>query len=239
MLPIAVVPCAFRDAGTGAFNNSNGCGTSLTWISSKNSDDCNDSSSSQFCNTAAWTTLDGSVPSVPNVHQQLVDASDPNKCDAKLSSGQKTQLGGGMGQSPQEFGTLKDQFIANRTPTLPSGDILKADGTVAYAANKGGWEAGVMVVEADCVGPSLPLSNQHTIMTYSKFVITQILDATGKTKGCAISPNPDPQAEAYCSDPKSGWRAVFGYFRCDQLGQMATLDPVPRAALATRLRLVR
>jgi hypothetical protein len=63
---------------------------------------------------------------------------------------------------------------------------------------------------------------------------------TGKVKPvCAVSPNPDPQAEAYCNNPKSGQLAVFGYFRCDQLGQVATLDPVPRAALATRLRLVR
>jgi hypothetical protein len=34
-------------------------------------------------------------------------------------------------------------------------------------------------------------------------------------------------------------RAVFGYFRCDTLGQVATLDPVPRSALATKLRLVK
>jgi uncharacterized membrane protein len=32
ILPIAVTPCAFYDAATGAFNNSNGCGTGLSWI---------------------------------------------------------------------------------------------------------------------------------------------------------------------------------------------------------------
>jgi Flp pilus assembly protein TadG len=239
ILPIAVVPCAFKDAGTGAFTNSNGCGTSLTFISSSNKDDCNDPSSSQFCNTAAWTTLDGSQPNANNVKDQIINAGSNNPvCNVTVGSGQDTTLGNGMGQGP-EFGTLKDQFIANRTATLAGGDILKADGTVAYAASKGGWETGVMIVQADCGGPSLPLSGSHQVLTYSKFVVTQILDATGSSKECAISPNPDPQAAPYCSAPKSGWRAVFGYFRCDQLGHMATLDPVPRAALADRLRLVR
>jgi len=239
ILPIAVVPCAFQDAGTGAFTNSNGCGTSLAFISSSNSNDCNDPSVSQFCNTAAWTTLDGTQPNAPNVKSQIENAGSATPtCNVTTSSGQTTTLGNGMGQGP-EFGTLKQQFLANRTATLPGGDILKADGTVAYAATNGGWETGVMIVQANCGGPALPLSGDHQVLTYSKFVITQVLDATGGTKGCAVSPNPDPQASVYCTDPKSGWRAVFGYFRCDQLGQMATLDPVPRAALATRLRLVR
>jgi hypothetical protein len=31
----------------------------------------------------------------------------------------------------------------------------------------------------------------------------------------------------------------FGYFRCDTFGQVATLDPVPRTALAAKLKLVK
>jgi hypothetical protein len=51
----------------------------------------------------------------------------------------------------------------------------------------------------------------------------------------ASKPNLDMPAAT--SDPSL--RAVFGYFRCDTLGQVATLDPVPRSALATKLRLVK
>ena len=49
----------------------------------------------------------------------------------------------------------------------------------------------------------------------------------------------DPQAAAYCATRDPSLRAVFGYFLCDTLGTVATLNPVPRSAVATRLRLVR
>jgi hypothetical protein len=91
-----------------------------------------------------------------------------------------------------------------------------------------------MLVSTPC--PPGPITGQKQILTFSKFVVTQIFD---QNSGCVISPNPDPQAASYCGTTDNSLRAVFGYFRCDQLGQVATLDPVPRAALATKLRLVR
>ena len=54
-----------------------------------------------------------------------------------------------------------------------------------------------------------------------------------------ITPNNDPQAASYCGTRDNSLRAVFGYFVCTSLGTVATLDPTPRAALATHLRLVR
>jgi len=132
------------------------------------------------------------------------------------------------------FKTLRDTFLADRVTPLPSGDVLKADGSVAYSASNGGWETGVMVVQSSC--PPQAMTGQRQILTYSKFVVTQIFD---QGNGCVVSPNSDSQAAAYCSTSHPNWRIVFGYFRCDQLGQMATLDPVPRAALAQKLRLVR
>jgi hypothetical protein len=96
-----------------------------------------------------------------------------------------------------------------------------------------------MVIKPDSCPPG-PLSGNQLVKTYSKFVVTQVYDGNDKKGGyCMTMPNPDPQAEPYCSAPKAGKTGVFGYFRCDQLGEIATLDPVPRAALATRLRLVR
>ena len=239
ILPIAVAPCAFQDAGTGAFNNSNGCGTGITWISSSgggSQNTCNQPNAPQTCNTAAWASLDGtSNPNPPYLKPAIQNAGSPNPtCNVTVGSGQTTTIQNGMDNTV--FKTLRDTFIAERatqTP-LPSGDVLKADGSVAYSASNGGWETGVMVVQSNC--PPQAMTGQRQILTYSKFVVTQIFD---QGNGCVVSPNTDPQAAAYCSTSHPNWRIVFGYFRCDQLGNMATLDPVPRAALAQKLRLVR
>ena len=65
-----------------------------------------------------------------------------------------------------------------------------------------------------------------------------------KQHGCMIMPNPDPQAASYCYNPNGTirkdpeLRAVFGYFRCDKLGDYATTEDVPRTALAPKLKLV-
>ncbi len=91
-----------------------------------------------------------------------------------------------------------------------------------------------MMVQSAC---SAGATDRHeSDPNYSKFVVTQIFD---QNAGCVVSPNMDPQAAAYCGTSDPSLRAVFGYFLCDTLGQVATLDPVPRSALATRLRLVR
>jgi hypothetical protein len=91
-----------------------------------------------------------------------------------------------------------------------------------------------MLVSTSC--PPGPINGSKPIMTFSKFVVTQVFD---QNSGCVVTTNQDPQAAPYCGTSDPSLRAVFGYFRCDQLGQVATLDPVPRSALAQRLRLVR
>jgi Flp pilus assembly protein TadG len=236
ILPIAVAPCAFQDAGTGAFNNSNGCGTGITWISSSgggSQNTCNQPNAPQTCNTAAWASLDGNNPTPPVLKPEIQNAGSANPtCDVTLGTGQNTTLQNGMDNNV--FKTLRDTFLASRVTPLPSGNVLKADGSVAYQASNGGWETGVMVVQSNC--PPGAMTGQRQILTYSKFVVTQIFDQGNR---CIVSPNHDPQAAAYCSTSHPNWRIIFGYFRCDQLGQMATLDPVPRAALAQKLRLVR
>jgi Flp pilus assembly protein TadG len=232
ILPIAVVPCAFQDAGTGAFNNSNGCGTGLTWISSNKT--CDGSpGSSQSCNSAAWASLDGSNWTQQQIKDAITNAGSANPtCNVTVGSGQNTYTDNGMVQPI--FDLLKDTFTTKRTSTLAGGDILRADGTVAYQAGWGGWETGVALVSTSC--PPGPINGQKQILTFSKFVVTQIFDQNSQ---CVVTPNMDPQAAAYCGTKDPSLRAVFGYFRCDQLGEIATIDPVPRAALAQKLRLVR
>jgi Flp pilus assembly protein TadG len=232
ILPIAVSPCAFYDAGTGAFNNSNGCGTGLTWISSNKICD-NSPGSSQSCNSAAWASLDGTNWTNSQIQAAITNAGSANPaCNVTVGAGQSTYTDNGMVQPT--FNLLRDTFTSSRTSTLAGGDVTRADGTVVYQASSGGWEVGAMLVSTSC--PPGPINGSKQILTFSKFVVTQIFD---QNSGCVISPNPDPQAASYCGTTDNSLRAVFGYFRCDQLGQVATLDPVPRAALATKLRLVR
>jgi len=232
ILPIAVVPCAFKDAGTGAFNNSNGCGTGLSWISSNKI--CNNSPGSpQSCNSAAWASLDGTNWTQQQIKDAITNAGSANPaCNVTVGAGQNTWTDNGMVQPI--FNLLRDTFTTKRTSTLAGGDITRADGTVIYQAGWGGWETGVMLISTSC--PPGPITGSKQILTYSKFVVTQIFDQNSQ---CIVKPNMDPQAAPYCGTKDPSLRAVFGYFRCDQLGEVATLDPVPRAALATRLRLVR
>lgn len=235
ILPIAVTPCAFYDASTGQFNNSNGCGTGLTWISSNRICD-NSPSSSQSCNSAAWASLDGTNWTSGQHQAAISNAGLENPaCNATAPAGGNTYLDNGMVEPT--FRLLRDTFLAERTSTLAGGDITKivnGNTTVVYQASWGGWEVGVMMVQSAC--PPGPMNGTRTISTYSKFVVTQIFD---QNSGCIISPNMDPQAAAYCAARDSSLRAVFGYFRCDTLGQVATLDPTPRTALAAKLKLVR
>ena len=235
ILPIAVTPCAFYDAGTGQFNNSNGCGTGLTWISSNNI--CNNSpGSSQSCNSAAWASLDGTNWTSGQHQAAITNAGlTTPACNVTAPAGGNTYLDNGMVQPT--FNLLRTTFQANRTSTLPGGDIIKmVNGSpqVVYQASWGGWEVGVMMVQTVC--PPGPMTGTAPIMTYSKFVVTQVFD---QNNGCIISPNMDPQAASYCGTRDNSLRAVFGYFRCDTLGQVATIDPAPRAALAAKLKLVR
>jgi Putative Flp pilus-assembly TadE/G-like len=237
ILPIAVTPCAFYDAGTGQFNNSNGCGTGLTWISSNRICD-NSPGSPQSCNSAAWASLDGTNWTNQQQQNAITNAGlDPanRACNATAPAGGNTYLDNGMVQPV--FNLLRDTFVAHRTSTLAGGDIMKmVNGSlqVAYQASWGGWEVGVMMVQSAC--PPGPMNGTRTISTYSKFVVTQVFD---QNNGCVISPNMDPQAASYCGTRDNSLRAVFGYFRCDTLGQVATIDPVPRTALAAKLKLVR
>jgi len=114
------------------------------------------------------------------------------------------------------------------------------DGTPpTYAKEGGGWDAVVLMIDTPC--PPGPMSGEYRVLTYSRFVVTQVFD---KQNGCVVMPNPDPQAATYCNNPDGSakkdpdLRAVFGYFRCAKLGQYATTEAVPRAGVAPRLKLV-
>jgi hypothetical protein len=240
LLPLAVTQCSFQDGGTGAYS-SQGCGTALSFIRSQRLCD-NSPGSPQACNTGTWASLDGSPPSASYLRNAIQNAGNPGgACGASIvTSGQPTQTNNGMVNSV--FQDFAEVFLSRRTPTL-SEDVCPATGCdggpPTYPRQGGGWEVAVVVIKTAC--PPGPMSGEAEVLTFARFVVTQVFN---RGDGCVINPNPDPQAQAYCYNPDgtprrdNDLRAIFGYFRCDRLGEVASREPLPRSALATRLRLV-
>jgi hypothetical protein len=241
ILPLGVTQCSFQDPG-GAFNNSSGCGTAITFIRSQTlcRQGVSGENTSQLCNTGTWVSLNGENPTPKYLENAIQSASNPNACNVTLGSGSTTTANGGM--LDPAYQALADEFVKRYAPLLEP--ITKADGTTVKGINGQdlmmGWKAGVMVLATPSCPPG-QIAGEQKVATYAPFVVTQVFN---QKEGCVVQ-NLDPQAQSYCYDatgkPRkdNDLRAVFGYFKCGQLGQVATIDPVPRAALAERLRLVR
>ena len=241
-LPVAVTQCGFSDPSTGGFT-SGGCGAALTFIRSSTQCD-NSPGSPHACNTATWVSLDGSNPNSSYLASAIDAAGSPDgACGTFLRSGDMTGTNNGMLDSV--FRRLADTFLARRVSTLAE-DVCPANGCASgtpptYPRGNGGWEAVVPMIETAC--PPGPMSGQHRILTFGRFVVTQVFY---KNDGCVVWPNPDPQAQAYCANPDGSrrrdndLRAVFGYFRCGQrVGETAGQGELPRVALARHVRLVK
>ena len=239
LLPLAVTQCNFRDGNTGAFS-SQGCGTGLQFIRS-NRECNNEAGSPQSCNTATWASMDGSsTPNAPYLRDAIRGAGSPGgNCGNFVDSGQTTPTNNGMLDAV--FRELADVFLANRVQPLPN-DVCGPGGCgngIVYPREGGGWRVAVLMIETAC--PPGPMSGEHRVLTYARFVVTQVFY---KQDGCVVQPNPDPQAQAYCYNedgtPRrdNDFRALFGYFECDRLGETAAREPLPRAAVAPRMRIV-
>jgi len=97
----------------------------------------------------------------------------------------------------------------------------------------------VPLIATDC--PPKDINQTYTIQTFAKFRFTQVIN-----KGDCLVNNPaDTNSYPLCPPPYGpgtkdpNLRAIFGYFDCAALNTTPTTIPTPRAALATRLRLVR
>ncbi len=240
-LPIAVTSCSFFDAETGAFT-SQGCGTGISFIRSNKI--CDDSPGSpQACNAGTWASLDGSNPTPSYLDDAIVNAANPEEgvCPVTEPSGTETSLNNGM--LDNVFHTIADLCDGSHpsvSPTAKCLETLEPPLVVNGTEFTQGWEIGVMMVNPDDPDPPVcppgALSGTATVMTYTKMVITQVFY---KQQGCVVTrQNPDPQAQPYCDTTDNDLRAIFGYFRCDDFGDTASTEPLPRAALADQRRLV-
>ncbi len=223
VLPIGVTTCQFSNGG--AFT-SQGCGTSVTFTTSSG----HITGTTSGTNTAAWVNLVGGNANGPYLID-AINAAANGTCVANPVAGQPVEANNGMQNNVMDAfaAAFVTAYNASSTHT-----IKDPDGNTVYSGK--GWEVYVPLIQTTC--PPTTINETYTIQTFSKFVFTQVIHH----KACTVSNPADGNTSTICanpSDPSYPQEAIFGYFDCAKLDSTPTKIPVPRAALATKLHLVR
>jgi hypothetical protein len=194
-----------------------------------------------------------STPSAPDTQTAIANAANGANCNSTLRAGDQVGANGGMQESvfnslancnghncdsgPGTQGYFIDKFNSATTYT-----VRDSNNNVTYEGH--GWEVFVPVIDtADHSCPPGNLNGTVQILTYSRLVITQVIDHGY----CAVSNHyPGNLWDAHCPTPNGtlasredpNLRAIFGYYSCAPIDSVPSPLPAPRSALATRLRLV-
>jgi len=232
VFPVGLSSCFFGGP------TSLGCGATEAFHSSSDE-------SAVGANSAAWINMAG--PGTPNANatKTAVEAAVNGNCNGTtLTTG--NQVGANNGVMSTVINYLMDEFPTIYANSPSNITVLKQDGTTAYSGH--GWEVHVPVINTGSTCPPGAINSDLPIVGWTRFVITQVFDSGGK---CAV-PNhyPGNPWDAHCkvehngtatSLPPgySGMKGIFGYYDCGIIPSPPTLDPVPRAALGNRLRLVK
>lgn len=227
LFPMGVTTCQFQEAG--AFT-SQGCGTAMTFGTSSGKVP----GTRAGTNTAAWVNVNGTgTPSTSQVRAALA-AANGGTCTQNPVAGQSVGTQNGMDQPVVD--DLESYFLAHYNAS-DIFTIKDTGGNVVYQGK--GWEIYVALIETEC--PRVQeITQDHKIQTFSKLVITQVINHGD----CVVNNPADTNSWPLCPPPNGNapkdpsLRAVFGYFECGGIDTVPTPVPTPRAALATRLRLV-
>jgi len=136
--------------------------------------------------------------------------------------------------------TVQTQFVQHWN-TSGTYQVVDSSNTVTYSGK--GWKLFLPVIQTAC--PAGAISGSHTIIGWTEFVMTQVInkgncavanhwsgnpwDALGNTTNCTATNQPANVGSL---------RAIFGYYNCSLYQANPSIVPVPRTALGTRLRLV-
>jgi hypothetical protein len=244
MLPIGLSSCFF----TG--NSSLGCGATVAFTSSSGN-------SAVGANTGTWVSMlptcatanGGPCSNNTNANDTsaAIDAAAGGGCQTStLVAGQsEVSANGGMASSVYKNHLIPD-FIQkyNTSPTLT---VMGQNNTVAYSGK--GWQVYVPVIQtAGGCPPNGNINGNLLVVGFTRFVITQVRDNNGD---CAVANHyPGNPWDSMCFTNKNGTatsvsqviqgqRGVYGYYDCTYIPGPPIPTPVPRTALATRLRLVK
>lgn len=239
LFPVGVGSCPFQG------ETSLGCGATVTFITSSGESGAG-CLAPPCTNTAAWVnvTNPGSTPTPPDLNA-AIDAAASGECaTSTLQTGDAIETNNGMAQNV--FSNLATKF-AEIYDASPVHTITDVRSNVTYQGR--GWKVYLPVIQTDC--PAGAISGSHQIIGWTEFIMTQVIN----NGNCAVanhwvaegqSTNPwDPIGKApNChgtnTPPNSGsLRAIFGYYSCTIIPSNPVPTPVPRSALADKLRLVR
>ncbi len=233
LFPIGVGSCPFQNA------SSTGCGSEITFISSSGQPGAG-CLAPPCTNTAAWVNISGTSTPNANYLDQAITAAASGNCPASgLQTGDSIPTGNGMIQSVMD--TLTTAFIQQYNASAIQ-QITDGNGNVTYSGK--GWKVYIPVIQTAC--PAGAISGSHTIIGWTQLIMTQVInqgqcavanhwagnswDAVGAAPNC-YGTNPPANAGAL--------RAIFGYYSCTIIPANPVPNPVPRSALASRLRLVK
>ncbi|MGH7265703.1 MAG: pilus assembly protein TadG-related protein [Candidatus Rokuibacteriota bacterium] len=233
--PIGSTACAFKDP-SGTFT-SDGCGTTITLISSSGSDPSVEQPAGT--NTGAWVNLNGTGnPSAQDLKNAIEAAANGAGCNgSSLNVGDDIGANNGMVESA--FKVLEDAF-ATKFASSPIYTVKDNQGNVTYEGQ--GWEVFIPILESEC--PPKPINGDHKILGWSRMVMTQVVrNKTGSSSRCVVDNPNDLKSKPYCDNPDSlheSARAVFGYFECTKFDDVnPNPTPGPIGALADHVKLVR
>jgi Flp pilus assembly protein TadG len=232
LFPIGVGSCPFQG------NTSLGCGASITFISS--SGQAGAGCLAPPCtNSAAWVSINPGTSPSANYLQTAINTAGSGNCPvSSLQTGNSLETNNGMTQPVMD--TVQTQFVQHWN-TSGTYQVVDSSNNVTYSGK--GWKLFLPVIQTAC--PAGAISGSHTILGWTEFVMTQVInkgdcavanhwsgnpwDALGNTTNCTATNQPSNVGSL---------RAIFGYYNCSLYQATPSTVPVPRTALGTRLRLV-
>jgi Flp pilus assembly protein TadG len=242
MFPIGLSSCFFNGA------TSAGCGATVTFISSSDQ-------SAVGANTAAWVSMlptcdtSGGGACSNNVNtpstSDAIDAAASGQCPASTLQAGTSEVSSTNGMAAAVYNNhLIPKFIEkyNASGTL---EVKKSDGSLSYQGK--GWEVYVPVIQTPGGCPPGPVNGDLQVVGFTRFVITQVRNNNGE---CAVANHWEGNPwDSKCFTNKNGTatdlnpgdtgsRGVYGYYDCTYWPSAPVPTPVPRSALATRLRIV-
>src|SRR5215470_3848180 len=229
LFPIAVGDCPFQG------NTSLGCGAAITFITSSNQGSGAGCLAPPCSNTAAWASLDPTQdPNPPNIQQQITNAANGVCTGSPLQTNNTIAVNNGMAQPTMDLlsTVFTNQFNASGTVS-----VADSNGNTTYSGP--GWKVYIPVIHSGTC-PAQALTGTPTIVGWTEFVITQVIDRGN----CAVvnhyngGSNPwdpigkRPNCNGTNTPNNSGaLRAVFGYYSCKIIPTNPVPTPTPRSAL--------
>ena len=231
LFPLGVTQCPFQ---TGGPTGSQGCGQPVATVTPSTT------------NTAAWLGANK-----PDIQQAVNNAASGATCNTTLKTGDPAATNNGNLQTVWD--SLAD-CNGNSCKTAPGTSgifINKYNSAATYTVRNSseqityqghGWEVFVAVINTPCPAAG-PLPGTYQVLTFSRLVITQVIDH-GR---CAVQNHWSgnlwdaqcPTPNGTCTTCSGGGNAIFGYFSCAPIDALPAPIPTPRAALATKIKLVR